>query len=272
MLFPLPLVFIVGLFVGAAINWLADYLPKHQMPGTPRYPDDEVRPPVAWMGLTAFLFGKRASSGGAKLSWRYPVIEIVTAVALALTVVVTADDVGLSSLRLLFLLIYVALFVLITLIDIEHKLILFSVIIPSLAIGLIDALFEPQGPSLSSALIGAGVGFGVFFLLYMGGFLFTYLLSKSRGREINEVAFGYGDVMLITLSGLILGWENLIFAMFITVFLGALGAILYIVFRALAGSRYSMFTALPYGPYIVIATTLMLLFANEVGGFMTGGR
>jgi len=272
MLFSLPLVFIIGLFVGALINWLADDLPQHQTPGTPHYPDGEVRPPIAWMGLTAFLFGKRESSGGAKLSWRYPVVEIVTALALTLTVVVASDDAEMSQLRLLFLLIYMALFVLITLIDIEHKLILFSVIIPSLVIALIDAIFEPLGPSLSSALIGAAVGFGVFFLMYMGGFLFTYLLSKSRGREINEVAFGYGDVMLITLAGLILGWENLIFAIFITVFLGAAGAILYIVFRALAGSRYSMFTALPYGPYIVIATTLMMLFANEVGGFMAGGR
>ncbi|MBE0690635.1 MAG: prepilin peptidase [Anaerolineae bacterium] len=272
MLFSLPFVFIIGLLVGAAINWLADYLPNHQMPGTPRYPDDEARPPAAWMGLTAFLLSKRASSGGAKLSWRHPLIEIVTAVALTLTVVAASDDVEMSQFRLLFLLIYIALFVLITLIDIEHKLILFSVIIPALVIALIDAIVEPLGPDLSSALIGAGIGFGVFFLLYMGGFLFTYLLSKSRGREINEVAFGYGDVMLITLSGLILGWENLLFTMFITVFLGAAGAILYIVFRALAGSRYSMFTALPYGPYIVIATTLMLLFSSEVAGFMTGGR
>ncbi|MCL4248818.1 MAG: A24 family peptidase [Anaerolineae bacterium] len=272
MLFPLPLVFIIGLLVGAVINWLADYLPHYQMPKTPRYPDGETRPPVAWMGLTAFLLGKRASSGGAKLSWRYPLIEIVTAVALVLTVVVASGRTEMSQLRLVFLMIYIALFVLITLIDVEHKLILFSVIIPSLVIGLIDAIVDPYGPPLENALIGAAVGFGVFFLMYLGGFLFTYVLSKSRGQEINEVAFGYGDVMLITLSGLLLGWQNLLIAMFITVFLGAAGALLYIIFRRLAGSRYSMFTALPYGPYIVIATTMMLLFASEVGGFVVGAR
>ena len=37
-----------------------------------------------------------------------------------------------------------------------------------------------------------------------------------------------------------------------------------IIFRKLAGSRYSMFTALPYGPYIVIATTMMRSATRKV--------
>jgi leader peptidase (prepilin peptidase)/N-methyltransferase len=77
------------------------------------------------------------------------------------------------------------------------------------------------------------------------------------------VAFGYGDVMLAALCGLIVGWQALIFAMFITVFLGALGALVYLVGRGLTG-RYDMFTPLPYGPYIVIGTWIMLLFSDQV--------
>jgi prepilin signal peptidase PulO-like enzyme (type II secretory pathway) len=77
------------------------------------------------------------------------------------------------------------------------------------------------------------------------------------------VAFGYGDVMLSTLCGLIIGWQPLIFAMFITIFLGAFGALVYLVVRRLSG-RYNLFTPLPYGPYIVVGTLIMLLFSDEV--------
>jgi prepilin signal peptidase PulO-like enzyme (type II secretory pathway) len=110
----------------------------------------------------------------------------------------------------------------------------------------------------------------VFFILYLGGFLYVYVTNRLQGRNITEVAFGYGDVMMATLSGLILGLESVILAIFIAVFLGALGALLYVVGRSLAGNKYSMFTALPYGPYIVAGTLIMLLFGAEVRMLMVG--
>jgi prepilin signal peptidase PulO-like enzyme (type II secretory pathway) len=228
--------------------------------------DDEPRPVIAWLGITAFLFGKRTSPEGVKLGWRYPITEIFTAFMMVLAVAATWDDQELSLIQLVFFLVYMAIFSLITVIDIEHKLILFVVIIPSLIIALIDATLLTYAPSLRDALIGGAFGFGVFFILYNGGFLFTYIMGALRGERINEVAFGYGDVMLATLSGVILGWRALIFAMFITVFLGAFGALVYLVSRSLLGSKYSAFTALPYGPYIIIGTTIMLLFSAEVAG------
>jgi prepilin signal peptidase PulO-like enzyme (type II secretory pathway) len=163
-----------------------------------------------------------------------------------------------------------AIFVLITVIDLEHRLILFIVIIPSYVLALADAATTSYGADLGEALLGAGLGFGVFFLLYVGGFVFTYVIGQLRGSEIKEVAFGYGDVMLITLAGLILGWQPLIVAMFITVFLGAFGAILYLVIRNLAGNKYNLFTPLPYGQYIIVGAFIMLLFAPEVTNFLRG--
>ena len=262
------LVFLIGIIAGGIVNALADDLPKRRRPQLPRYPDETPRPPVAWLGITAFLFGKRASPNGAKLSWRYPLTEIATALLMVLVVLVTEDDRGVEStmdtLQFMFWLIYMPIFVLITVIDLEHRLILFVVIIPSAVIALLDAALTNYGADLGEALIGGLIGFSVFFLLYIGGFLFTYILGKARGQPIDEVAFGYGDVMLITLSGLILGWQPLIVAMFVTVFLGAAGAILYLVVRGLTRRHYSMFTPLPYGPYIVLGTLLMLLFSVEI--------
>ncbi len=259
------LIALLGILVGGVVNMLADDLPhRRRIQFPPRYPDLSPRPVSAWLGLTAYLLGKRSAPSGSKLSWRHPATELLTAALMLLALFSTENDPKMTGLQFAFWLIYMGIFTLITVIDLEHRLILFVVIIPSYVVALIDAATTGYGADLGQAILGALVGFGVFFILYMGGFLFTYVLSKINGHQINEVAFGYGDVMLITLSGLVLGWQPLIATMFITVFLGAFGAILYLIARRMAGRHYALFTPLPYGQYIVIATVLMLLFSTEV--------
>jgi prepilin signal peptidase PulO-like enzyme (type II secretory pathway) len=269
MVVPLIVVAFIGIIVGGGVNLLADDLPnKRSLRFPPRYPDGLPRPPIAWFGITAFLFGKRAAPDGSKLHWRYPATELLTAGLLILTLLATSDDPNMTPLQLVFWLIYMAIFSLITVIDLEHRLILFVVVIPAYGIAILDALVTSYGASVGDALIGGAVGFGVFFLMYLGGFLFIHVMAQTRGRSTSEVAFGYGDVMLITLAGLILGWQPLIPAMFLTVFLGALGAVAWLVGRWLTGNRYSLFTPLPYGQYIIAATVLMLLFSPEVTRFL----
>lgn len=265
MLFTVLIVGLIGILAGGAINVLADDLPHRraiQLP--PRYADGTPRPPSAWLGLTAFLLGQRTAPDGKKLRWRYPLTELLCAGLMIVTVLATADDPVMTPLQLAFWLIYMAIFTLITIVDLEHRLILFVEIIPACVIALIDAATTNYGANLGAALLGGAVGFGVFFLLYLGGFFFVYVMSKTRGHPTDEVAFGYGDVMLITLAGLILGWQPLIPAMFLTVFLGALGALAWMFGRWLTGNRYALFTPLPYGQYIVVATILMLLFSQEI--------
>jgi len=292
-------IFIVGLLAGGFVNVLADDLPLRRSIRTPRYvPDakkraihvfdedqtevlaapEEKRPVIAWLGLLAFLTGNRTSPEGVKLSWRYPLTELLTALLMVLTLYALQTNENLSEIGVLqavFWFVYMVIFVTIIVIDIEHKLILFAVIIPSCLLALLDSLlgtvvFEESffQPSLRDALIGGAFGFVVFFILYNGGFIFTYVMGILRGEKITEIAFGYGDVMMATLSGLILGWRALIFSMFITVFLGAFGALIYIVSRRFLGSKYSAFTALPYGPYIVIGTIVMLLYRVPVTDFL----
>jgi prepilin signal peptidase PulO-like enzyme (type II secretory pathway) len=269
MLLNIVLVGILGILVGGVINVLADALPRRraiQFP--PLYPDGTPRPPIAWLGVTAFLFGRRTAPDGSRLRRRYPLTELLCAGLMILTILATADDPVMTPLQLAFWLVYMAIFTLITIIDLEHRLILFVEIIPACIIAILDAAITGYGANLRDALIGGAVGFGVFFVLYLGGFLFVYVMNKTRGHPADEVAFGYGDVMLITLSGLILGWQPLIPAMFLTVFLGALGAIAWMIGRWLTGNRYALFTPLPYGQYIVIATVLMLLFSTEITTFL----
>lgn len=267
-----------GWLGGVLVNMLADELPYRRNPALPVYPDGTPRPISAWSGIFAFLMKQRTPKhaqpdearqrifdGEPQLSWRYPITEMITIALMVMTVIAAENIAGITAIQTIFYMIYVIIFMLIILIDLEHKLILFVVIIPSCALALIDALLLPVvQPNLQNALVGGLTGFGVFFVLYQGGFLFTYILGQIRGQQINTVAFGYGDVMMMTLSGLLLGFANVILAMFITVFLGAIGAFAFIAVRSLLGGRYRLFTALPYGPYIVIATYLMLIFGDPI--------
>lgn len=280
---------VIGVGVGMLLNMLADDLPLRHRVRPPHYPDGTSRPPSAWLGIAAFLSGQRTPPGQgespiresmpaaslgdspdeppasenlpvtpprpARLRWRHPLLELATGLGFAGLVIGFSDEKNLWA-----WFVYWALLLLITVIDIEHRLILYAVIIPACAFALlVAAVSPPQGRAFGEFLIGGALGFGLFFVMFLGGGVF------AAAARHNEVAFGFGDVMLATLSGLMLGWRAFIFASLITVFAGALGAVLYIFGRMLARRRYRWFTPLPYGPYIVIGTLAMLLFREEIG-------
>src|SRR5262245_44785373 len=127
---------VIGFLVGGIINALADDLPVEEITlRPPHYPDGTARPRAAWLGTLAFLLGKRTSPGGAKLSGRHTITEIVTALLFAYVAVAFP-----FSVRSVFWMGYLAILVLITVIDLEHRLILFVVVIPSYIFALLGAL------------------------------------------------------------------------------------------------------------------------------------
>ena len=258
-----------GLLVGGVLNALADDLPAPARVRLPHYPDGSPRPLKAWLGLTAFVLGKREGPSADpadpadeaspsplrpdRLSWRHPLLELATGLAFAGLTLAFAGEPALWAWY-----VYVAILLLITVIDIEHRLILFAIILPSCVFAVVVAAIVPaDGRTFGEYLLGGVVGFLLFFAMFLGGVAFSTLTRNE------EIAFGFGDVMLATLSGLMLGWRGFIFAALITVFAGAVGAVLYMAGRAVIG-RYRRFTPLPYGPYIVLGTLVMLLFREEV--------
>lgn len=269
---------IAGLLVGGVVNVLADDLPDEEgvQIRAPHYPDGSPRP---WLGILAFLQGKRSVPDGS----RYPVVEVVLAVGFA--ALVWRYPLGA---QLFFYFFYAAWFVLITVIDLEHRLILLVTIIPAALVALLDAALAPNpnlrvvytppstgvsttitfraggAPTLLDSLIGGAVGFGIFWLFWYGGVLFNKLRAGDADPETLEVAFGFGDVTLALVCGLILGWRALFFAIIITVFAGAIGGIIWMVSRLFSKSGYAMFTPLPYGPYVVFGTVVMLFFKDPL--------
>lgn len=288
---------LLGILVGGVLNVLTDDLPMRRTPSWPHYPDGTPRKPSAWLGIAAFLTGQREPPHGAqprpayasgpvderspdapesgeladppplklrsrRLSWRHPLVELTLGLAFAAMALAFHDEPNLPV-----WMVYVAILLLITVIDMEYRLILFVIIVPASVFALIIAAIAPLEPARSFGyyLASGLVGFAIYFAMFLGGVAF------AAATRPGAIAFGFGDVMLGMLSGFMIGWRALVFASMITVFAGAVGAVLYLIVLQIVGRRYRWFTPLPYGPYIVIGTLIMLLFTDQVQDVLLNG-
>ena len=116
-----------GVLLGGLVNAFADVLPDGLIPRFPKYPDGGRRPLLAWLGISAFLFNLRRQkatdigTGSEYLSWRYPLVEIVTTGLLHLFYQNFRIEAVAVDGQTLLLMIYSFFFVLITVVDIEHR-------------------------------------------------------------------------------------------------------------------------------------------------------
>lgn len=258
---------LVGWISGVFINALSDSMPFLRRPRLPLYPDGNPRPVSAWSGLIAFLTGHREGSTPTatltdeetgeeeivpnRLKWRHIMVEIGTPLLFAWVVLRFADERPLLRFAVWF--VYLTILILISVIDIEHFLILFPISIPSIVIAAaLSILFPPEGHASDEFLFGGLAGFGIFFLIFNGGILFNVLTGNS------VVAFGFGDVMLATIMGFMVGIESILPVTFLAILFGGAGALIYIVV-SLIMRNFSVLKPLPYGPYIALATALYVL-------------
>jgi leader peptidase (prepilin peptidase)/N-methyltransferase len=161
---------------------------------------------------------------------------------------------------------YSSIFVLILVTDLEHRLIQHVITLPAIAMALLGAFINPRFDTPKRALWGGGIGLVSTMALYLFGGLFARLMGRIRGQAISEVAFGFGDVTLTTFMGLIVGAPDIIFAIVIGILSGGVVATLYLLVRGLIQRRYKLFTAIPYGPFLILGGATMLYFGKE---FMT---
>ncbi len=247
---------LLGLIVGAFLNLCADQLPRwRRLRRTPFCPHcEEPRPWWAWLSLLAFLRRKpRCPHCGTPISWRHPLVELGTAALFAFVWLYDGPTVLLIPHT-----VYVAIFVLVVVIDLEHRLILNVVMFPAWLIALLFSFMHPRPQFYRLAILGGVVGFGLLFFIYWMGELFIKVLSRMRGKPINAVAFGFGDVRLGGFIGLILGFPDVFTAILLAILLGGLAGLLYWFVRAVILRNYSLFSAIPYGPFLVLGAMAVM--------------
>ncbi len=250
---------VLGLLLGAVINWLADSLPLRGATVGPHcHACGGPRPPAAWSALLAIpLRASTCAYCGTPIRGRGVLVEIVS-LAMTLGIDRLAADSGAFAVSLM----VASVFLLITVIDIEHRLILHIVTAPAaLAIGIAGALDPARG--FAKTLGGGLAGFGIVLLLYLLGGLFAAWMARRRGQPLEEVAFGFGDVTLAGVIGLAVGWPGVLIALF----LGVLGAGLFsgaLILGMFLMRRYAPFMAIPYGPFLILGGSLVYFGGPDV--------
>ncbi len=148
---------------------------------------------------------------------------------------------GLSA-NLAILIFYGCLFLVIGVIDLEHRLILNKIVYPCLpvAVGL-DALFSR--PGLINGLIGGAAGMALLLIIYL----------VSRG------GMGMGDVKLAALIGVATGFPLVFVALFMGTILGGLVAVFLILLRIKKRKEF-----IPFGPFLSLAAIATVVWGREI--------
>jgi len=148
----------------------------------------------------------------------------------------------------------------VTVIDVEHRLILHPVSWVGAFMGL---GFGIWWRGLVATLLGGAAGFSLMLGLYFFGDLFAKWMARLRGETLEEVALGFGDVNLAGILGLLLGWPGIIGGLVLAILLGGVFSLLYLVGMLIVERRYRAFAAIPYGPFLV-ASGVILLFLQDM--------
>ena len=164
--------------------------------------------------------------------------------------------------RFLAVTVVVLFFILVVVIDVEHRLILWSVVWPGAIIIAVFTSLTP-GHGLVKTLLGGLAGYGITLAIFLLAELFTRLLQRIRGQPLDEVAFGGGDVNLAGIVGLAVGWPGVILALMIAVLAGGVYSLAFIVVQ-LARRRYVPYSAIPYGPFLVLGALTIYLYGKDL--------
>jgi leader peptidase (prepilin peptidase)/N-methyltransferase len=232
---------LLGAVVGSFLNVVIHRLPRGESlasPGSrcpscgvPIAPYDNV-PVLSWL-----LLRGRCRRCGARISPRYPAVELLTAATFAAVVAVLGFDDD-----LLLQLPFVACLIALAGIDLDHKLLPNKIVYPMAAYGLVATAVVDTGDLVEHLIAGAG------------GFLFLFAAVFAYPRGM-----GMGDVKLAGAMGLYLGL-SIVPAMLIAFLTGSLIG-LGMIAREGAQARKK---AVPFGVFLALGGIVGVLAGPEL--------
>ncbi|MBC7249959.1 MAG: prepilin peptidase [Anaerolineae bacterium] len=230
---------LLGLLVGAFLNVCADNLPLRRRLQPPQCTYcAQVRDPLSWVTVIGYLVGRtRCRHCAAPWPLRHVLVELVTSVSFAFL----WRRYGPTA-QLLPASFYICVFLLITVTDLEHRLVLNVVVLPAILFALACSPLFP-GLGWKSSLLGGIVGFALFYLiarLYPGG-------------------MGWGDVKLAAFVGVTSGFPEVIVALVVGILVGGIVALLLLFTR-----RAGLKSGIPYGPFLVVGGLVGFFYGPEI--------
>jgi leader peptidase (prepilin peptidase)/N-methyltransferase len=196
--------------------------------------------------LISYLVLKGKCSACKKaISWRYPVIELFT----ALISVVTAYHFGFTGATGAALILTWVLIVL-SVIDFEEQLLPDNLTLSCLWLGLLlnmSGLFT----NLASAVAGVIIGY-----------LFLWIIFWVFKLVTHKEGMGYGDFKLLAMLGAWLGWQALPSIILLASICGAIVGITLILLK-----KHARSAPLPFGPFLAMAGWIALLWGDKLSSF-----
>jgi leader peptidase (prepilin peptidase)/N-methyltransferase len=246
--------FIFGLVVGSFLNVCIHRLPASRSIVRPRSQCPTCGQPIRAFDnipvLSYLLLRGRCRDCGTRIPLRYPIVEIVSGMFAAITV--TRFGFGWQALLVYAL---IAAFLVITFIDLDHRIIPDAITLPGIPLGLAASFLMPAANlnqsgwiSPSESLIGILAGGGSLFLVAWG----YQLLTRREGM-------GGGDIKLLAMIGAFVGWKGVLFTIFIASFTGTLTG-MALIFRR----QGDMKLAVPFGPFLAVGAIAYLFMGPEL--------
>ncbi|MBL7180645.1 MAG: prepilin peptidase [Desulfobacterales bacterium] len=178
----------------------------------------------------------------APISFRYPLVETLAGgVALSVFLVF-----GLTFEGLIYF-IFIAALLVITFIDIDHKIIPNVITIPGIPLGLVAALALP-GVTFIDSVLGLLAGGGSLLIV---GWAY-HLLTRKEGM-------GGGDIKLLAMIGTIVAWKGVLFTIFVS---SAVGTLVGLAVMLVKGKNMKF--AIPFGPFLSIGAITYIFFGQKI--------
>lgn len=194
-----------------------------------------------------------------RVSWRYPAVELLTALAFALI----THRYGSEPAALKWL-IFSCLMIVLFFTDLEERLLPDECTLGGLFLGVVFAFFIPVPSSLGNLLLpdlgtwarSLAILAGSAVFLTVPIWAIAALYSRIRGRE----ALGFGDVKLLACLAAFLGFENGIAAMLIASLAGSLLGLFLLLRHRSAALSFE----LPFGSFLCASALLLPLVRTIV--------
>ena len=142
--------------------------------------------------------------------------------------------------------------VIITFIDLEHRIIPDEISLPGIAVGIgANALLAPAGARVDATIdsvLGAAAGG-----------LALFLVAAAYEKLKKQEGLGGGDIKLIAMLGAFFGWRASIFILLLSSILGSIVGLLLIV-----ALRKDMKYAIPFGPFLAAAGIVYLFIGQKL--------
>jgi len=248
------IVFIFGLVFGSFANVVIYRLPKGKSIVRPGSQCPSCGKDILWYDniplISYILLRGRCRFCKKHISARYFLIELVTGILFLLIYL----KFGMGVSFFIYTLFAFSLLIM-GFIDIDTYLISDVIVLPGIVLGLAFSTVFPQmhyelsrGGSILYSLTGGLLGAGLLILLGMVGKL---LFRKE--------AMGGGDVKLLAMIGVFLGWKSVFMTIF---FASLLGTVISLTLIAL--KKKTMEDYVPFGPYLGLGAVISMFYKGMI--------